>query len=292
LKTTSITIFCSLLLACSAWADAASGLLTLPLLNKNFPVEDAARILKASPRPAFGFLHGSFGKEYQNLHRLQDMLGKRRMTIVVYADCGPCRPPRRPKGHFPLIASSLDIRTHNRLIGGNNRNLIHKYRAVYWNIKEQLRQQRNIRYRFQISLEDNLTEEAHSVLRLIALDVFKDRPDVIVGRNPLKFSQAPYPVEYHGWNPADLYKLKAGDIMTTDGFPMVYRNDEWCPSMLKPRVARDLVVQGRIRGVITMIWTPQSQGLPFCFPGAPKMKDREYWFVPPDFVEIRNILRR
>lgn len=275
-----------------AWADSATGILTLSLLNKNFPVEDAYTILSASPRPALGFVHKSFGSRYSNLYTVLDKLSPKEITVVVYGDCGPCRPPRRPAGYFPLIAPHLSIDQLNRRLESADVKTLNLFRKEWEFILNSLQLRSNVKYRFQISLEDNLTPRAHKVLRSLALQIFRGRKDVIVGRNSMKALTANYPMEVHSKNLADLRKLKAGDIFTTDGFSLTYPGDFACESALKPSQARDLITTGRIRGVIVLIWTPEAQGLPFCPAGSLPMREREFFYIDHDFRYLMKILRR
>ena len=242
-------------------AESSVGIQTLGLLNPKFPVNDAYEVLKDARNPSFAFVYKSFGSRKENLWRLIELLGNRPdypssiTTVFVYADCGPCRPPRRPKGLFPLILKDLTIQRLNRLLERRDAYLLARLNKDLEEIRSYLRRMPGVHYVFYPGLEDNLTKGAHAVFRDLALQVFRERDDVTLGRNPLNPHKASYPIEVHSYSLSTLRQLKKGDILAGDGFILCYPGEKGCKG-LSLNTARTLVREARRRGVHLLFWGP------------------------------------
>lgn len=248
---------------------APTGVLTLALLNSRFPVKEAYDVIKESPHPAFAFVHKVFGNHYEHLEYLIAHLASTHdsISVLVYADCGPCRFPRRPIGLFPVIAPHENIVSLNRKLEKGNTRTLALFSKEFMTIKSNLPTKPGVSYNLQIGLEDNYTTNAHKVLRALALQLFADRPDVTIGRNALKFQQAPYPVEMHTYDINALSKLKPGDILTGDGFTLTFPKDPVCLSRKFDDI-RKIVIAAREQAKAFFVYRSDIQGIPICFKGT------------------------
>lgn len=262
-------IYCALSAQVDKSITSPTGVLTLALLNNRFPVGDAYDVLKESPHPAFAFVHKVFGGNYKNLRVLINRLADTHdsVSVLTYADCGPCRYPRRPVGLFPIIAPKETIHSLNRKLEHSNTRILSLFSKELTTIKRNLPIRQGVNYNLQIGLEDNYTGLAHKVLRSLALQIFSDRPDVIIGRNALHFRQADYPVEMHTYDIRALNKLKAGDILTGDGFSLTFPGDPVCKSKKFDDI-RKIVDRARDEFKQFYVYRSDIQGIPICYKGT------------------------
>lgn len=270
------TLVSSFLIYCGSSANAKegsqtpSGLAILALLNPRFPVNDAYKVISASPAPAFAFVHKTFGNSYKNLDLLLSKLlanpvhARSNITVLVYGDCGPCRPPRRPAGLFPLIAPKETISSLNRKLEKNDHRLVRQFEKEYAILVGHLPINERLKYHFQISLEDNLSEKAFLRLANIAHKAIAGRDDITLGRNPQAHRRTPgFPTERHSYGVKDLYALKPGDVLTGDGAALAFPGER-CANQYSTQQVRQVVLAARARGVIFLLWRPEHQGIPFC----------------------------
>lgn len=258
------------------------GLFLAGLLNPRFPVTESCQILSKVDRPAFSFVYKAFGNKHSNLQKLITCLkdsGIKDITAVVYADCGPCRQPRRPKGLFKLIQPSLDIPGINRQLQNNNKKVIDSFANYYASIKELLVQQEGVRYIFSEALEDNYSVRAFSKLRSLSRGIFIDRNDLTLLRNPLTgSSRGGGKLEKHGYGMDVLRELRRGDILNGDGDLFCFKGER-CPSQAKSESEiKHLIAEAGKRGVIVLLFRPEIQGLPA--------------FIPSNKVSLRGPFER
>lgn len=252
------------LLASAAQAQAqGKGLVLLPLLSKKFPVQGAARVLSKTKTPAFSFLYKSFGNHEENLAHLLATLIPTSTTItsIVYFDCGPCRPPRRPAGLFSLVLPSLDID-----------DLSYQLELGYWQTQatlflhiftllESLPQNEKLTYIIHPALEDNYTSAARKALSSLIKEAALDRPDIKLGINPLapQARGRGVPLEIHSSSADRLRGLHRGDILSMDGERLKYPGE---PGGVEYGDARALIATAERKGVTVLLWRPEFQGLP------------------------------
>ena len=244
------------------------GIATLALLKRGYPVEDVARVLRASNNPAFAFVHKVFGNHYENLEILISDLTNNHpkpdphITVIVYLDCGPCRTPRRPGGFFPVIAPRLDINQLNRLLERTHKRTLSIFKKEARFLRDRLPIQSNVSYIIIPSLEDNLTARSYAVMASIQQQVFAGIPQVTFGRNRNK--NAPFrssnPIEFHGYHIADIRKLVSGDIVNGDGEIFCFKNETNCTGYSQNHLLR-WAKASRKRSLVTLIWRPETQGL-------------------------------
>lgn len=217
------------------------------------------------------------------------------ITAIVYADCGPCRAPRRPPGLFRLVLPKLSI---NELNSGLERGRLSVLKAIvkeYMEIERNLPRMPGASYVFTPGLEDNYTDKAYKVLRTIAGQVFALRDDVRFSRNPY------YPTthrikhdskEIHTYERSRLKTLKIGDVASGDGEVLCFPNERCHGASFSD--VRAWVNYGRLKGIITLIYRPDIQGIPTGTKGGTSV------MVPPnrrtykisDISYIKRLLKR
>ena len=269
---TIILLLCSIANA-QECPSSSSGLVTLALLNPRFPVAKAAEALSTSPHPSFAFLHKTFGSKYENVKALIDRLNPdpsagRCVTVIIYGDCGPCRTPRRPRGLFQVMAPSHSIGSLNRALEKGNLKVLKEHNREYEAIESKLPQLPGVRYIFMPALEDNFTTRSFQVVEALAEQVFAHRPDVAIGRNPLRYKRATGVREIHSYSTRQLGALKRGDILTGDGDTMCFPGESRCRGR-GLRGIRKLVLEARRKGVHLLLWRPENQGLPLFIDNRP-----------------------
>lgn len=246
---------------------------------------------------AFGFVHKAFGNKRSNLKKLLAKLHARpsgpptSIIVSVYGSCGPCRYPRRPKGLFRLVLNDLTIGQLNKALERGNLRAVNALRREYRSIRSYLPSRSGTNYIFHPELEDNLTDRAHRTARLIALTVFADRPDVVVGRNPRQFKQADYPIETHSFE--DLSKLKSGDLLVGDGELILFPGETCATESYTEQEIAQLVSSASDAGVHVMLWRPEHQGLPRCLSGSMKslVRPSKRVYTITKSSELVNILK-
>lgn len=258
-----VVLFLTMLIAMPAAAsqcghptESRVGMTILALKNEKFPVVAASKILRASPRPAFGYLHDTFGSKRKNVSRLVRLVsgssGAKRcgITIALYATCGPCRPPRRSGGlsHFK---QGLPISALNEILSRRrNQKIIHQYkRYIAGEIKflRELSNSSSVPIYLVVfpELEDNLTDRGYYRLEAALYEI---DPLIEVARNPIDgfFDNALY--ESHmPPPPGDLIYYKKPTWFSWDGVP----GD---PS-------REFLIEAKRRRHSTFFWRPEWQGL-------------------------------
>lgn len=285
------------LLSTVSFANTNSGLLTLGLQANNFPVADAAKVISASKNPAFGYVHQAFGSRYANVKALIKRLSPRHpdsgntLLVSVYGDCGPCRIPRRKQVKFNIVNPELSIPALNLALARNSRNAIGAHVKRYESAKHHMPQVTGTRYVFYPSLEDNFSGRSFEVVWAIAQQVFADRPDVTLGRNPQVVRQARYPIEAHQFK--DLHLLKAGDTFAADGELILFPGEE-CTGPSQTSKSAGVILQNSLRsGVNFLLWRPENQGLPLCASGSATSDiapDRRTYRVT-HIADLRHLLR-
>lgn len=274
-----------------------SGLATLPLLNKKFPVNQAYDVIKRSPAPAFGFVHKVFGNEYSNLKLLINKLINNPanttsdITVVVYVDCGPCRFPRRAKGFFSVIEGNESISSLNHKLEKGNTHILSAFNKEMEFVEKHLPIHPRVVYKLQIGLEDNYSDKAYSVLRSLASQVYSQRPDITIGRNSLHFKQSKYPTELHSYSYSDLRKLKKGDVITGDGATLLFPGEK-CQGGRSTSEVRRLVLKARKMGVTLLLWRPENQGLKFCDSTASNVPVNKRKYTILNSHDLKKLLRR
>lgn len=215
----------------------ARGAAFLALLHPRFPVQDAISVLQASPHPAFSFVHKSFGDRYENLRLVIDSLlnsptdPRDSITVVVYLDCGPCR--RRPPGLFPLV-NLADPTPELRHIESN----LPQFAGA-------------VNYYIVPGLEDAFSDAQFDSLAANIAAVFAGRHDWQIASNKqYNLLRAGVRNEVHSYNVQEVGRLDRGDVINGDGHRA---SDE---------AQRNLVRVASDKGVITLLWRPEWQGLP------------------------------
>jgi hypothetical protein len=239
---------------------------TLAALRPDFPTSKVVKALSDSPHPAIAVVHKAFGSKYSNLQDiiyglLGDPVGAPDcLTVVVYVECGPCRPPRRPVGYFPLISPKDDIAAFNRKLDQKTPRLLKKIKKEIAFIKANLPVDPRINYIIMTGLEDNFTDKGHQVMAELVDEVFEG--SVVVGRNRLYFQERAGRVdEYHSIDMEDLRRLKKGDILNFDGEIMCYSGETGCEGT--PQFGVEfLIEEAQALGIGLMLWRPEWQGLP------------------------------
>lgn len=255
----------------------SSGLVTIALSSKRFPVAQAAKALRTSPHPSFTLLAGpSFGRQYSNVAKLIGYLRAqdnslqakpRCITVIVYGDCGPCRTPRRPAGLFSLIAKRDSISRLNRKLERADVRTLTQHAKEYERINLNLPELPGVQYIFMPALEDNYSDGAYQTLRILARQTFAGRLDISVGRNPLRHSRGARPLEIHSYDPRELSRRSRGDIVTGDGDVLCFPGER-CKGYSVGQV-RALAQAARQKGVHFLVWRPENQGLPLSIGNNP-----------------------
>jgi hypothetical protein len=255
---------------------ASSGLVTLALPSKRFPIADTARALATSPHPSFAFVLRAFGTHYSNVTRLISKIRAQKnhpgcLTVIVYGDCGPCRSPRRPYGLFDILAPKLNITRLNQGLEQGNVRLLKAHEKEYTNILRFLPELPGVQYIFMPGLEDNYSRGAYAVLNTLGNQVFAGRADIQIGRNPVSFAPPDMggPFERHTYAISSLKALSVGDIITGDGDNLCYPGERCSGYGLS--AIRNLTLAARDKGVHFLIWRPASSGLPVGIGNKPKL---------------------
>lgn len=256
------------MLALTAFSGATSnkprGLVLIPLLHKNYPIERAYEILKDLQNPAFAFDSLAFGSTWAHFDSLVTRLsgGSKSVTVIVYGDCGACRAPRRPAGLFKVVAPKLNISQLNKALARTQRVTVGSFVKHFADVEHRLKILPNVKYYFTISLEDNLSPQSFKVLEAIAKQVFALRDDVVISRSKQTANIQHSPKEYHSYSMNELGYMHSGDVVTGDG-DTIRLADRTCG-----KYSVDQVVEWMERileiGAIPLLWTPEMNGLPAC----------------------------
>ena len=261
-----LTLTISVIASTIAYADIrppGRGILTLALLAPHYPVRQTAKVLRASPSPAFGFVYRAFGRSPTNYLNLVQRLSGHNLplTVVVYGDCGPCRAPRRPAGLFPLILPRKTIAQIDAELARGTKATLKAYQREFANIAKLLKATPDVRIIFQPVLEDDLSDRAYNRLAALGREIFAGRPNTIIGRNSRNLGQARGPIELHSLRIDILAGLRPGDILTGDGETMCFPEERGCTGASLSEI-KQLVLAAQERGVHILLWRPETQGLP------------------------------
>ncbi len=258
---------------------------TLALLHSRFPVNDAINTLSwATPHSSFAFVVKSFGNSYGNVEALisgllnHPLRPSRCVTVVVYVECGPCRPPRRNPGLFPLIAPTENIGSLNRGLERNKAHIVRAFIRDIARIQSKLPQIPGVKYVIEPGLEDNFTRPAFHIIASLIKQEFQLRDDWRLGSNTVgNRLRAGVHNEIHTFLPEDLRRLRSGDILSGDGV------------MYDP--SRAFIRKATSKGVNILLWRPEWQGLP-SQPSThfKSISQRRYRFT--DQSAIKKLLRR
>lgn len=261
-------------------AQHETGVGILSLCHPKFPVNEAIKTLRKSPRPTFAFLYRTFGVSCPNLERLTSALAdmpsvsKFGLSATVYVTCGPCRRPRR-NGTLAHWRPDLTIDQLNSLLSDRK-----KKRKVLADYEREVRRVFSltakrapwVRWRIAAELEDNLTLKGRRELLKIVAKVFQKSRYVLV-ENPLLPSLRSRPktiLEYHSYESRLTSQLLRGDIVFGDGV-----NEFPQSSTLK--FLRD-------KGLVHLFWRPCWQGFDMRNPSL-SVDRRRYSWCDSDLVE-------
>jgi hypothetical protein len=271
---TAISLLCAVfckaipLYAQSQCPAASSGVVTLALPSKHFPVSGVAEALSTSPHPSFAFVLRAFGTHYSNVPRLIDMLRAQPnhpgcITVIIYGDCGPCRTPRRPRGLFDILVPKENISSLNRKLEHADVRTLKAHDKEYSSILRYTPPLPGVRYIFMPALEDNYSDSAYRVVSALAHQVFALRDDIEVGRNRLTQKPRTFdgPKELHSYDASVLNHLSKGDILTGDGGNLCFPGDRSCKGYGLDAI-RNLTLLARSNGIHFLLWRPDSSGLP------------------------------
>lgn len=305
-KTHTFAMLAALLIAYSpSRADTcptARGGATLAVLRPGFPIKPTIDMLSAAaPHPAIGVVHKAFGSNYANLREVINGLINHPtrpstcVSVVLYVECGPCRTPRRPAGMFPVIAPHLSIPALNSNLERAHIPTLKAFDKELERIEGALPQLPGVRYILEPGLEDNFTTPAFRALQSLIEQRFQGRPDYTIARNRIDNRDVPRPLnkEIHTYDYREVSKLKAGDIISGDGYTLCLPTDQDCKGYSMAQVGR-LLREASERGVIVLLWRPEWQGLPAQIPGhvqspVPPSK-RKYTLAGRGY--IKKLLRR
>lgn len=265
---------------CYAQESSPRGLATFALLNRKYPVRDAGEVLSVSRAPAFAFVHKIFGNEYQNVAELIDYIDTHSLkpyppiTVIVYLDCGPCRPPRRPPGFARILAPRLNISQLNRALARKNDRIVEAFTRELDLILSKLPERPNVKYIIIPSLEDNLTPKAWATMAQVTLSRIGGRVGYSLARNSLPNAyRRVITTEVHGYNTSFQHRLKPGDIVNGDGENICFPGER-CEG--KPVwFVKEWLQSARSKGLIALIWRPETQGLDLSGKSIP-IADRKY----------------
>ena len=260
-----------LLAVCSSAKAQDRGLLTLALLNDKFPVKEACEILSESPRPSFGFVYRAFGTNPKNLHTLIDCLANHPVRpassigVYVYLECGPCRPPRRPKGLFNIFLANHSISQVNKKLESGDDATLNAVSEEYGRVADALPTNPIVKYHIAPGLEDNYTPKAFIALKSIIEKVFIAQFIALKGkifRNPQDWLiPSEEPIEIHTYEGALVSYLKPGDVITGDGVTLCFPNQKRCDGYNLKQV-KYLISEAEKKGVTVLIYRADMQGLP------------------------------
>lgn len=243
-----------------------TGLLTLALPNRDFPVLAGAAVINSSPCPAFSYLYRSFGSTESNLTKLTNLVvasAKRRHTnvsMVVYLDCGPCRPPRRPFGQFSLIAPSYTIQGLNRAIEASKKPVIQAYFQAYRHVALTLPKASNLHYKITLCLEDNYSKKTYQVLDKLARKAFAGVPRVEFGRNSVISNFSTGYIESHGYGSKTALYGSRLKVSTGDGYPLCFPSEVNCRGSGMGDI-KAWMSQNKRNGILSLIYRPDIQGV-------------------------------
>lgn len=232
----------------------------LALLDERFPLKDAARFLKGLRCPAVGVLYKTFGKSLSRIVRLQTMIGKP-LKVHLYADCGPCRYPRRPRGFAPLFKPELSIDDFNAKIVASGRLRASFRREMLRPLFRLGREHRSLIVEVSPALEDNYSMEARGVIwkLLRAERRFARAPMVSLKMNPLfYYPYSSFPIEAHTCSERTTSLLRKGDTLSFDGVHIAFRGEGGdCQS----GEAKKLVGIASRKKADVLLWRAPWQGL-------------------------------
>jgi hypothetical protein len=272
-------------------SNTPHGLFIASLLSPRFPVNRAIAALSESDNPAFSFVDYSFGSQYENLQALVDgLLGDaspaHSITVIVYAECGPCRPPRRPRGYFPLTPTGLSITQLNKRLGLADVRVVETIADRLAFIHSQLSSDPRIKYIIHRGLEDNFDKPARTVYDALLEQEFTGNPQVSIGENPLNQRQRRVKSikEFHQNH---LKGVRRGDIVNLDGTTgFCFRNESGCHGLSYAATQR-LLRDAKRKGIILLLWRAEWQGATVI--PVPERK-RKYRIT--NVSELKRLLRR
>ncbi len=300
MRLTILTLFAVL---CCQSAEAqdlpvARGAAFIGAMHPSFPEDRAVELLSAAaPHPALAIGHRFFGNDYVRINRMIESLlthersPSQHVTLVVYLDCGPCRPPRRPAGLFDLLLPGLDIPSLDRALSSRSASALQAFGDEARSLAASMPEQPGVSVIVVPVLEDGLEEDAFDVAASVIAEAFVGRSDFSIGRNRVDNAETPgYRREVHELQLAP--GLKPGDIATADGQNICTRFDRNCNGLSLAH-AKNLIRSGESNGAIVMAWRPEWQGLPSGIGNNPvAIPASQRTMTIPYLNCFKNLLRR
>jgi hypothetical protein len=274
------------------------GAVFLGAQHPTFPTDRAVeRLSEAAPHAVFAVGHKIFGQDYVRINGMVDALltHERRpsshVTVIIYLDCGPCRPPRRPTGLFDLILPGLDIPALSRALSSGERGTLEVFANEARAIEMGMPAQPGMSLILVPILEDNAEEEAFDVAASIIAEAFANRSDWSLARNRIDNEpDSGYRREVHRLELTP--SLKPGDIATADGQNICTRFDANCNGMSLQH-AKNYIRSGEANGASVLLWRPEWQGLPAGIGNNPvAVPAAQRTMTIPQINCFRNVLRR
>ena len=274
---------------------AAKGMMLAALPNATFPVTKAISVLREAEHPAFSFSHYTFGTKYDNVYRVISELAKEKkcVTVIVYLDCGPCRPPRRPAGLFPLLAKTKSIQALNVALAKAEPKTLNILYRSFEKLSYELPLVDGVKYILMPGLEDNLDRKAFKQMVFLIDMVWEGRKDYVIGRNRVNNQpvSGERPEEVHGYD-AHTSPPSPHDIINGDGDTWCLPGEKRCSGYSTDQI-ESLMTFAKKDGTTFLLWRPEWQGLPTLTDGSDSVltppSERTYRLVGAE--ETRRLLR-
>lgn len=230
----------------------------LALLHDSFPLEKAASLLKRSHCPTVGVLHRTFGLRLSRIVKLQALI-KKRMKVLVFADCGPCRYPRRPKGYAPHFRPDLTIDEFNEQIITSRALRTEFRRKAIRPILAFMKRHPQIIWEISAALEDNFSIYSRKLInRAVASEIRRLGVRVRVKENPLLWAPGALPGELHTCSSGYTKTLRKGDSLSFDGHHIALGGE-------KGECGKDKAIStikaAKSKGADIYLWRAPWQGL-------------------------------
>lgn len=234
-------------------------------LYEDRDVDRVADILSHSAHPGIAVQYrqaGGFDLPKTNylIDTLFNKYNKNFVTLTIYADCGPCRYPRRPKGVFDIIRSDFDIYTFNKHLENKSKFFLDRLEAEFIQIREALPKMREgltIKWSY---LEDNYSDKGYEVIDSVAKKVFADREIFYVRNKNGDALKLNYSDEIHTHNYFYIDALEPWDQLTSDGEVICLPDSIACEG---EELADIIAIAKRVNaiGAGYYAWFPEMKGL-------------------------------
>lgn len=232
----------------------------LALLNPKFPLKEGASLLNQSPCPSVGVLYRTFGLKLSRIVAFKKLI-KKKLKVLVYADCGPCRWPRRPKGYADHFRTDLSIDEFNDLFPESQKLRSEYKRKALLPIIRFIPKHKNIIWEISPALEDDYNSDSWpSMLRLIRDQKRRSKVSFGIRRNPLIYTrEVGYKQEAHTCRPSMVEAMKPKDSLSFDGVHIAFPGEH---GECRSDQAKKVMAKARAKRIDTYLWRAPWQGLP------------------------------